>query len=91
MFRNLSVFETIRYSALLRLPSTMSRAEKLQRVESVIASLGLSGCRDTWIGDTVNKGISGGERKRVSIGTFGFNPGILYVDYKVIENSNLRY
>ena len=68
MFRNLTVFETLRYAAKLRLPRKMSEAEKLERVEAVIASLGLQGCRDTRIGDTQTKGISGGERKRVSIG-----------------------
>ena len=43
MFRNLSVFETLRFSAMLRLPSSMPRAEKLERVEKVIAALGLQG------------------------------------------------
>jgi ABC-type multidrug transport system ATPase subunit len=81
MFRNLSVYETFRYSALLRLPGAMSYKEKMDRVESVIAALGLQGCRDTWIGDTQTRGISGGERKRVSIGIeLVTNPQILFLD-----------
>ena len=81
MYRNLTVFETLRYSALLRLPSSVSPAEKLERVNHVIATLGLNGCRDTIIGDTVNRGISGGERKRVSIGIeLVTNPQILFLD-----------
>ncbi|KAH6562521.1 hypothetical protein BASA62_009057 [Batrachochytrium salamandrivorans] len=49
VFRNLSVYDTLMYSALLRLPSSIPKAEKVARVESVIASLGLQGCRDTWM------------------------------------------
>ncbi|EGF83345.1 hypothetical protein BATDEDRAFT_8584 [Batrachochytrium dendrobatidis JAM81] len=81
VFRNLSVYNTLMYSALLRLPSTMPRSEKEQRVENVIASLGLQGCRDTWIGDSEVRGISGGERKRVSIGIeLVTDPDILFLD-----------
>jgi ABC-type multidrug transport system ATPase subunit len=88
MFRNLSVYETLRYSALLRLPSIMSDNEKMDRVESVIAALGLQGCRDTWIGDTQTRGISGGERKRVSIGIeLVTNPQILFLDEVIMFNS----
>ncbi|KAH9252747.1 hypothetical protein BASA81_009256 [Batrachochytrium salamandrivorans] len=81
VFRNLSVYDTLMYSALLRLPSSIPKAEKVARVESVIASLGLQGCRDTWIGDSDNRGISGGERKRVSIGIeLVTDPQILFLD-----------
>ncbi|KAL2917532.1 hypothetical protein HK105_202815 [Polyrhizophydium stewartii] len=81
MFRNLSVLETLTYSANLRLPSSMPKSEKAERVERVIASLGLNGCRDTWIGDELTRGISGGERKRVSIGIeLVTDPQILFLD-----------
>jgi hypothetical protein len=53
---------------MLRLPAHQSTAEKLARVESVIAALGLQACRDTAIGDGQRRGVSGGERKRVSVG-----------------------
>lgn len=68
MYGNLSVTETLQYSALLRLPSTVSKAEKKQRVADIIMELGLDNCRNTWIGSPNSRGISGGERKRVSIG-----------------------
>lgn len=38
------------------------------KVRDIIARLGLKGCQDTIIGGVTEKGISGGERKRTSIG-----------------------
>jgi ABC-type multidrug transport system ATPase subunit len=64
MFVEETVREHITYSAMLRLPSSVSRERKKLRVESVIAELGLSVCADTRISR-----ISGGQRKRVSIGS----------------------
>lgn len=46
----------------------MSRAEKEGRVDAVIDVLGLRKSRGTIIGGFLRRGISGGERKRVSIG-----------------------
>lgn len=81
MFANLSVEETLTYSAMLRLPASMSREEKLKRVESTISDLGLQGCRKTWIGGDSARGVSGGERKRVSIGIeLVTNPQLLFLD-----------
>ena len=41
-----------------RLPSTMSGAEKAQRVETVIKALGLRTCRDTIIGGAFRRRAS---------------------------------
>ncbi|KAJ3330848.1 hypothetical protein HDU76_004694 [Blyttiomyces sp. JEL0837] len=81
MFTNLSVEETLTYAATLRLPSSMTKAQKQAQVNSIIMQLGLDGCRKTWIGDSMTRGISGGERKRVSIGIeLVTNPSILFLD-----------
>jgi energy-coupling factor transporter ATP-binding protein EcfA2 len=75
------VHETLYFAAMLRLPSHMTRAQKLDRVDGVIASLGLRRCRDTIIGGFFRRGVSGGERKRVSVGhELLVNPSLLLLD-----------
>jgi ABC-type multidrug transport system ATPase subunit len=49
----------------------MSAGERRERVEAVLVALGITKCRDTIIGGFFRRGISGGERKRVSIGHVG--------------------
>lgn len=68
LYENLTVYETLLYSARLRLPSSLGLPRMQERVEEVISQLGLESCRDTRIGSRDKRGISGGERKRVSIG-----------------------
>eukprot|EP00040_Diaphanoeca_grandis_P017084 m.88643 g.88643 ORF g.88643 m.88643 type:complete len:679 (-) comp26219_c3_seq1:113-2149(-) len=81
MHPHLTVKETLMYTALLRLPGKMPRAQKVLRVQEVINQLGLSDCQDTRIGDAQRRGISGGERKRTSIGIeLIVNPSVLFLD-----------
>lgn len=76
----LTVKETLMFGAKFRLRE-MSQAEKEERVESLMQELGLSHVSDTFIGDEENRGISGGERKRVSIGVdIIHDPPILLLD-----------
>jgi len=73
--------ETLQYTARLRLPSSMSTQQKFDRVEEVLKQLALVGCADTRVGDVERRGISGGQRKRVSIGTeLLINPSVMFVD-----------
>ena len=60
--------EAILFSAMLRLPAEVPRAEKAELVEKMLDDLGLMDCADTLIGDEMIRGISGGEKKRTSIG-----------------------
>jgi ABC-type multidrug transport system ATPase subunit len=79
--QSLTVWETLGYAAALRLPRGMSAAQRAERVEAVLLALGLSKCRHTIIGGFFRRGISGGERKRVSIGhELLINPAILMLD-----------
>lgn len=69
MFGELTVGEHIGYAAQLRLPSSMTKERKALRCEKVVQELGLGKCVDTQIGNETIRGVSGGERKRVSIAT----------------------
>lgn len=64
----LTVRETIVTTALLRLDRSVPVAAKLARAEEVIAAIGLLKVADSRIGNDVAGGISGGERRRLSIG-----------------------
>ncbi|KAI4372163.1 hypothetical protein MLD38_010433 [Melastoma candidum] len=81
LYAHLTVTETLYFTALLRLPERLTRGEKLRHVESVIMELGLDRCRNSMIGGPLFRGISGGEKKRVSIGQeMLINPSLLLLD-----------
>ncbi|KAG8486498.1 hypothetical protein CXB51_019864 [Gossypium anomalum] len=81
LYPHLTVTETLLFTALLRLPNSLTRDEKAQHVERVIAELGLTRCRNSMIGGPLFRGISGGEKKRVSIGQeMLINPSLLLLD-----------
>ncbi|KAF8758806.1 ABC-2 type transporter [Rhizoctonia solani] len=64
---NLTVIEALLFAAKLKLPESTPPAEKLARVEHVIRQLGLSEVAHSRIGGNTERGLSGGERRRVSI------------------------
>lgn len=64
---SLTVRETLQFAAALRLPRWMSKEEKHRRAEEVILKMGLKECADNLIGSEFVKGISGGEKRRVTI------------------------
>ncbi|OAY55292.1 ABC transporter G family member 26 isoform X2 [Manihot esculenta] len=81
LFPQLTVEETLVFAAFLRLPGNMSRQQKYARVEIIVKELGLERCRHTRIGGGFIKGISGGERKRTSIGhEILVDPSLLLLD-----------
>ncbi|CAL9071527.1 unnamed protein product [Musa textilis] len=81
LYPHLTVTETLVFTALLRLPKTLSHREKIEKAEAIIEELGLTACRDNIIGGPFVRGISGGERKRVSIGQeMLINPSLLFLD-----------
>lgn len=63
-FDHLTVRDQLTYTALLRLPSSWSKVRKHAEVHRIINLLRLNKCADTPI-----KLVSGGERKRVNIGS----------------------
>lgn len=64
---SLTVRETLRFAAGLRLPSFMSTEEKYRRAEEVLLKMGLKDCANNLVGNDMIKGISGGEKRRASI------------------------
>ncbi|KAK9829866.1 hypothetical protein WJX72_008345 [[Myrmecia] bisecta] len=81
LYESLTGHETLYFAAMLRLPRAMTAAQKTERVLTVVTALGLDKCRDTIIGGFFRRGISGGERKRVSVGhELLINPSILLLD-----------
>ncbi|XP_044506713.1 ABC transporter G family member 20-like [Mangifera indica] len=81
LFPMLTVEETLMFSAEFRLPRSLSRRKKKARVQALIDQLGLRNAANTVIGDEGHRGVSGGERRRVSIGTdIIHDPILLFLD-----------
>lgn len=77
----LTVKETIMYVARLRLPRVLDGVTREQRVDDVITELGLRDAADVLIGSWFAKGISGGQKRRVSIGCeLLVSPSLLFLD-----------
>ncbi|WZZ17388.1 hypothetical protein YC2023_110477 [Brassica napus] len=81
LFPMLTVEETLMFSAEFRLPRSLSKKKKQARVQALIDQLGLRNAATTVIGDEGHRGVSGGERRRVSIGIdIIHDPIILFLD-----------
>ena len=73
--------EAIFFSARLRLPKTVTDEECNVIVNNTLQELGLESSADTIIGGGFKKGISGGEKRRVSIGVeLVAKPSLLFLD-----------
>jgi ABC transport system ATP-binding/permease protein len=64
---HLTILENLDYAAAVRSPHLSAR-DRLRRIESKLIELGLSERRDSVVGSSVTKFLSGGERKRLNIG-----------------------
>jgi ABC-type multidrug transport system ATPase subunit/ABC-type multidrug transport system permease subunit len=75
-FGHLTVRDQLTYTALLRLPSSVPKSRKLTEVDRIINRLRLNKCADSPI-----YMVSGGERKRVNIGTeLLTDPAVIMLD-----------
>lgn len=64
----LTVAESLYYSARLRFAPDTAEPELHAEVDRVLAELGIEHIRGSRIGDAMRRGISGGQRKRVNLG-----------------------
>mmetsp|Transcript_19657 Transcript_19657/g.18728 ORF Transcript_19657/g.18728 Transcript_19657/m.18728 type:complete len:109 (+) Transcript_19657:462-788(+) len=75
----MSVKECLTLAAKLKLSGPLE--DKLKRVDDLIAELRLQKCANTKIGGNLVKGVSGGERKRTSIGVeLITDPMLIFLD-----------
>jgi ATP-binding cassette subfamily G (WHITE) protein 2 len=75
----MTVRECLEFAAKLKLKGTFD--EKMKRVEDLVSELRLNKCQNTKIGGPLVKGVSGGERKRTSIGVeLITDPNLIFLD-----------
>lgn len=76
-----SSLQNLTFSALTRLPNSLTPQEKRDVIAEVLSLLGLEEIKDSLIGDEDVRGISGGQRKRVNIGIeLVADPSVLFLD-----------
>ncbi|XP_063103323.1 broad substrate specificity ATP-binding cassette transporter ABCG2-like [Cavia porcellus] len=77
----LTVRENLRFSAALRLPTTMTNHEKNEKINEAIQELGLDKVADSKVGTEQIHGVSRAERKKVIIAMeLVTDPTILFLD-----------
>jgi ABC-type multidrug transport system ATPase subunit len=64
----LTVEESLYYSGRLRFPRTVPNAAIRKEVDRVLDELSIAHIRKNRIGDALRRGVSGGQKKRVSLG-----------------------
>lgn len=76
LLTQLTVYESMMYSAQLKLPESMSSREKHTMVLDILAQMGIRDSRNTRVAN-----LSGGQRKRLSIALEMIqNPPIMFLD-----------
>ena len=75
---HLTIEENLEYAAAIRAPH-LGRRERLRRIDSKLAELGLNERRTSIVGSTEKKILSGGERKRLNIGLDMVSPADIFL------------
>lgn len=77
----LTCYEHLMFHARLRMPRRATHVERRARALSVLEELGLSRVADSRVGDAMKRGISGGEKRRLSIAAeLMAQPPLLFLD-----------
>lgn len=81
LISNMTVEETLLYNFDLTVGRFMDKEQRWRVVNTILADLSLEGCRSLLIGSPFQRGISGGQRKRVAIGiSLLGSPSVLFMD-----------
>ncbi|KAK1552938.1 hypothetical protein Q3G72_026031 [Acer saccharum] len=80
-FSQLTVRETLSLAAELQLPEISSVEERDEYVNNLLFRLGLVSCAESNVGDAKVRGISGGEKKRLSVACeLIASPSVIFAD-----------
>ncbi|KAF2494725.1 ATP transporter [Lophium mytilinum] len=78
---SLTVKETLYFAAKLALPSSITKRERIIKINALVTAFGLQGQADTIIGTPIQKGLSGGQKRRVSVASqLITSPKLLFLD-----------
>ncbi len=81
VYPQLTVYESLCYTARLRLPADTTAEEIDAKITRILEQLEIQQTRDVLIGDALKKGISGGQRKRVNLAQeLITEPSLLFLD-----------
>ncbi|OJJ85347.1 putative ABC transporter [Aspergillus glaucus CBS 516.65] len=78
---SLNVWETLQFAADLALPRSVTKGQRKQRIKMLLNAFGIQNQAKTLIGTPIRKGISGGQKRRVSVASQLMTcPKILFLD-----------
>ncbi|OGM46050.1 ABC transporter [Aspergillus bombycis] len=78
---SLTVRETLKFAADLSLPGSVTRSQKADRIQTLLSAFGIQNQASTLVGTPIRKGISGGQKRRVSVASQLITcPKILFLD-----------
>ena len=80
-FPHMTVRETLDFRVQLQLGSRLSQRARKKAVDDILEQLGLTKVADSIVGNNKVRGISGGERKRLSIAVEMIaSPALIFLD-----------
>ncbi|KAE8163758.1 P-loop containing nucleoside triphosphate hydrolase protein [Aspergillus tamarii] len=78
---SLTVQETLKFAADLSLPGSVTRSQRTDRIQTLLSAFGIQKQAATLVGTPIRKGISGGQKRRVSVASQLITcPKILFLD-----------
>ncbi|KAJ5414276.1 hypothetical protein N7509_000903 [Penicillium cosmopolitanum] len=78
---SLTVRETLKFAADLSLPSSVTKSQRIKRIDTLLEAFGIQNQANTLVGTPIRKGISGGQKRRASVASQLITcPKILFLD-----------